>query len=63
VIHVLPVGRWDDEVWQPRYTAYFVSYFSEDAEAYPRSLAPQTPEDSDFCWPYDVINKITFLGI
>ncbi len=56
VIHTLPVGRLTDAKWQPRYTAYFISYFSEDAEAYARSLAPQEPEDLSFCWPYDQLD-------
>ncbi|MFL7793211.1 MAG: pentapeptide repeat-containing protein [Anaerolineae bacterium] len=53
VIHALPVGRLDDVVWQPRYTAYFVCYFTEDADAFEESLAPQDWYSDKFVWPYD----------
>jgi hypothetical protein len=53
VVHSLPVGRFDDAEWQPRYTVYFVTCFSEDYLAYSRALAPQKSTDQDFCWPYD----------
>lgn len=55
VIHTLPVGRLDDEEWRPRYTVYFVTYFSADVTAYRRSLT-QDPLASGFCWPYDLLD-------
>ncbi len=39
VIRALPVGRLDDAAWKPHYTAYFVSYFNEDANAFAASIA------------------------
>ena len=53
VVHALPVGRLDDVAWQPRYTAYFVCYFAEEAGAFEESLAPQDWYGDKFVWPYD----------
>lgn len=52
VIHTLPIGRLDETTGQARYTAYFVSYFSQNPNAYRDSLAPQDPLTTDFVWPY-----------
>jgi hypothetical protein len=53
VVHALPVGRLDDEEWQPRYTAYFVTYFSRDVGAFQQSLLPKKWYDEKFLWPYE----------
>lgn len=56
-IHTLPVGRLDDVTWQPRYTAYFVTYYSEDTDVYLKSLAPRDPYDNQkFFWPYELMD-------
>ncbi len=56
VLHSLPLGRYDDEEWQPRYTIYFVTYFHRKAGVYEQSLAPQTLTDPDFYWPFDLVD-------
>lgn len=52
VLRTLPIGRIDDDHWQPRYTVYFVTYFNPDPLVYKRALAPQNPNHKDFVWPY-----------
>ncbi|HNT76540.1 MAG TPA: hypothetical protein PKH77_16125 [Anaerolineae bacterium] len=54
VIHALPVGRLDDDPWQPRYTVYFVTYFGPDKAAFQRSLLPWKWYDPNFLWQYDL---------
>lgn len=54
VIHALPVGRLDDDPWQPRYTVYFVTYFGLDKAAFQRSLLPWKWYDPNFLWQYDL---------
>ncbi|MBN2006768.1 MAG: HEAT repeat domain-containing protein [Anaerolineae bacterium] len=56
VIRALPVGRLDDAKWQPRYTAYFVSYFNEDVNAFAASLAPLDWYGDEFVWPYEQLD-------
>jgi hypothetical protein len=34
VLHSLPIGRFDDDEPQPRYTAYFMTYFFVSEEAF-----------------------------
>jgi hypothetical protein len=72
VVHALPVGRLDDVEWQPHYTAYFVTYFSQDGGAFQRSLLPQKWYDKEFLWPYELMDydlarwveagKLSWLG-
>jgi hypothetical protein len=53
VLHTLPVGRLDDEVWQPRYTAYFVTYFKEALGGVRRmTFPPQAGNPPCFNWRY-----------
>lgn len=72
VIHALPVGRLDDAAWRPRYTAYFVTYFSRDGGAFQRSLLPSRWYELQFLWPYELMDydlspwaaagKLSWLG-
>jgi hypothetical protein len=39
VMHRLPLGRFDDADWQPRYSLYFLSYFTDDAQAFAAATA------------------------
>jgi hypothetical protein len=53
VLHTLPVGRLDDEVWQPRYTVYFVTYFKESLGGVKRmTFPPQAGNPPCFNWRY-----------
>ncbi|MBN1878017.1 MAG: hypothetical protein JXA33_27595 [Anaerolineae bacterium] len=57
VIHTLPVGRLDDIKWQPRYTAYFITYCNANEHAYLKSLTPRDPYDRlEFFWPYELMD-------
>lgn len=52
VIHTLPIGRVTDNVWEPRYTVYFISYFSKNLNAFKEAMEPENTESRDFVWPY-----------
>jgi hypothetical protein len=40
VIHSLPIGRYDDPDLVPRYTAYFMAYFSGNQKAFSEAIGP-----------------------
>lgn len=52
VLHTIPIGRLTDSVWEPRYTAYFVTYFSKNPDAFKEAVSPSDPYHRDFIWPY-----------
>jgi len=38
VMHELPIGRYDDAQLQPRYSVYFISYFTKSAKSYNQAI-------------------------
>lgn len=52
VIHALPVGRRNDETWQPWYTAYFTTYFHQEASAFQQTLGGNPSDVERFYWPH-----------
>ena len=55
VLRTLPIGRRDDDKWQPRYTAWFLTYFCR----HPIQFRPHLPQidmaKHGFYWPYSLL--------
>lgn len=58
VIHTLPVGRQDDDTWQPRYTLYTITYFQPSYRIYRHSLGQDMNPYlfNKFYWPYQKLD-------
>jgi cytohesin len=52
VIHAMPVGRLDDETWQPWYTVYFSTYFHEKPYTLQQALGGDPADLVHFFWPH-----------